>query len=130
MARAVSIEVREMIVRLRSEDGDLTYEDIARIVGRGPATVSRVLTKARRGESLAAKPRGGARVVKVDEAGRAWVAERVDREPDITLEKLADEYHDRFGVRVVPTTMGNALRRLGYTLKKRPFERAKRTQTG
>ncbi len=130
MPKAVSVEVRATIVRLRSERPDLTYEAIARLVGHGPATVSRVLTKARRGESLIAKPRGGARLVKVDEAGRAWLAERVDSEPDITLEKLADEYHVRFRIRVVTTTIGNALRKLGYTLKKRPFEQARRTRTG
>ena len=89
-----------------------------------------MLTKARRGEPLSAKPQGGARVVKVDDVGRAWLGERVDVEPDITLDRLAGEYHERFGVRVVPTTIGNALRKLGYTLKKRPFERAKRTRTG
>lgn len=131
MATTVSVEVREMIVRLRREvDPKPTYEDIARLVGLGTATVSRVLTKARRGEPLAAKPRGGARGVKVGEAGRSWLAERVNREPDITLKQLAEEYQDNFGISVVPTTISNALAVLGYTLKKRPSERAKRTRTG
>lgn len=121
MAAPIPVEIRETIVRIKTEFPKLGYEEIAKLVNCGPATVSRVLGRARRGESLDPKPMGGVRRVKVDEVGRAWLADRVREEPDLTLERLVDEYEGKFGVRVVITTISNALGKLGFTLKKKSF---------
>lgn len=121
VAKPIPVEVREIIAGLRKDQPNLTYEEIAKTAKCGVATVGRVLGKSTRGESLEPKAMGGAHNVKVTEEGRAWFGQRVGIEPDVTLERLADEFHEKFGVRVVLTTVSNALQALGLTLKKKSF---------
>lgn len=130
MGKAVPIEVRETIVRARRLDGKLTYEDIAQMCGVGAATVSRVLTKNRRGESLLPKARGGARVVKIGPEGRLWLARRLDEEPDLTMSALADLYAQAFGVKVGRSTVGDAIAAMNYTRKKSRSQPHRRTVSG
>lgn len=114
-----SVQVRESIVRAFHEHG-LSYEEIAELLGVGRATVSRVLRRYRESGSVERRPRGGGNFTKV----RGPVADRLRAiaalQPDATIEEMTRELCHQTGIEVSRSAVDRALRRMGYTRKKRP----------
>jgi transposase len=92
MSAPCSLELRQRIVDAY-ENGEGTYEDIARRFKVGVASVSRYLRLHRYGGDLSASPMGGKR-------------------------RGITEEHEAFGCTASRHTMGKALRRLGFSFKR------------
>ena len=113
-----SVQVREAIVRAFHEQG-LTYEQIAELLDVGRATVSRVLRAYRENGKVEPRPRGGGNFSKI----RGRIADRLRAiaclHPDLTVEEMTFELCRQTNVTVSRSAVDRALRRMGYTRKKR-----------
>ena len=110
-------ERRQLVVEAR-ERGEGTYSELAKRFGIGEASVSRWLRVDRetgRREAL----HGGGNPGKIGEEERQIVKAIVDEQNDRTLNEIADEYERRTGVKVSPSAISRALKKLKYTRKKK-----------
>ncbi|MFT7578873.1 MAG: transposase [Myxococcota bacterium] len=122
MTVPISEDLRERIVEARRQDAH-TYERIASSLRVGRATVNRVLRIHREtGGIKAKKPGASVRTFLVNDAGIGTLHELLEAAPDQTLAELVDSFGAASGLRVSRATMGRAVRRPGYTRKKRRFE--------
>jgi len=71
------------------------------------------------GESLEAKPRGGRQGGGKLADHTGFLIELVNQDPDITLFELRDALEEAHGIRVHHSSVDRALKRAGYTFKKR-----------
>jgi len=126
MMTPIPLRLREVIVRLKEEGR--TYEDIARLVGVGEATVSRTLRLHRETGSLSPKRPGGGNLSPLhghaEEALRALVA----RMPDATVAELAEALQRAEAIHTSASAVQRALVRLGFTRKKSPSSPASATR--
>lgn len=88
-----------------------------------PATGARLAGKVRRGESLVPAKCGRPVGWGVMGAHKAFLIELVEQDPDITLTELRDALAEAGGVEVHYSTISYALRRFGFTYKKRRWQR-------
>lgn len=117
MPRAYPVELRERVVRAVEENG-LSYADAAETFDVGEASVSRYLHRARQGYLAPTEPRRGTRRLLNDSALEVLVT-LLQEHPDYTLDEHAVELTARTGIAASRATVGRAVRRLGYTRKKR-----------
>ena len=114
-----SSEIRRAVVRAFYGQG-LSYEEISNLLAIGEATVSRVLRLYRETGSVEPKPRGGGHYSPI----RAEVAENlvhlIEEHPDTSTPELTDLL-TRAGVRTSRSAVKRALRRLGYSKKRKSF---------
>ena len=110
MPKTYSQDLRERV--LAAYDRGMKTRPIARLFNVSPAWARRV--KQRRAQFGEITPRcaGGITIIKVD---RARLAELVRADPDATLEEL----RQRLGVKCAISTICMALKRMGFTLKKK-----------
>ena len=116
MARRPSADFRERLVT--AIDAGLSPGEAARLFGVDLSTVYR-WRRARRGESLAEKPRSG-RPPKLAPARYPELRAVVLAHPDATLPEHAGRLERATGVRLSPSHVSRLLRRLGLRLKKSP----------
>lgn len=113
-------KLRQAIVRAFHEEG-LKYEQIARLLGIGEATVSRVLRLHRQTGGVMPRPRGGGNFSPI----RGQVAQQLKRlvakTPDATAVELMQELTARTGVVTSRASLQRALHRLGFSHKKSPL---------
>lgn len=113
---AISVEIRERVVKAYLSGMSGTYAETARLFSVGEASVSRWLRKARAGESL--KPGwGGGPKRRVD---LDWLRRHVAANEDARIVDRIDDWRAQSGVRVSVGAMWNALRAIDVTHKKRP----------
>jgi transposase len=112
--KTYSQDLRERVVRACDEHAG-SRQQIAALFGVSTAWVRRLLQRRRETGSFAAKPRGGARNVKLNQQHRGRLAVLVSEQPDASLAEL----HDRLGAPVHLSTIARALTRLGLTVKKK-----------
>jgi transposase len=112
-----SVDLRERL--LRAIDAGLPQAEAARLFGVGTTTIKRWARQRRETGALAPAPRPG-RTPAVGPAQRAALEAQVREQPDATLAEHCGRWAAATGVRVSPSTMSRALRRLGWPLKKRP----------
>ena len=122
--RAISLDLRERILAaLEKEPSSLI---VGKRFGVSPSSVRKLRLKVERtGEVKAGTAPGRERLVqgKVERHLRGLVRQH----PDATLNVLRELLADEGGVAVSETTMWRQLRRMGLTLKKRPFVPSKGT---
>jgi len=82
-----------------------------------PSFVINLMTNCAKRGSLAAKPRGGAQHSKL-QPFRAHLIDRVEAQPDITLEELVADLKDMFDLTVHLASVSRLLRSAGFTYKK------------
>jgi len=118
MGAAYSQDLRDRV--LAACDRGIKTKDIAEVFAVSPAWVRRI--KQRRRETGETSPRkmGGPGPIKID---RARLAELVAEQPDATLKEL----QDRIGVECSQSAICTALKKLGFTFKKRRSTRRSRT---
>ena len=121
MPTSIPLELRLRVVAAVIEDGD-TYEQAADRFKVGRASVNRWLALARRGE-LAPKRHTNGHKHTIRGEREDWLRELLQECPEDTLPEYCDRFDERHGIRVSSATMGRAIRRLGYTRKKRPSKR-------
>jgi len=111
-----SLDLRRRMVLAYENGLCRTYQEVAAMFGVGPATVSRNLRRKRETGDVMYKRLGGNRPRVVDER---WLAEHATAEPDARLRDRVEAWHEVSGVRVALSTMSLALKRLGWSFKKR-----------
>lgn len=125
MPGPLSIELRQRVVTA-VDNGEGTHDEIAERFGIKRSALQSWLRLRRETGSLAPRAMGGARPStkrKVDEAGEQFIRETLEQKPALTMEQLAQLYHERFGATVKPRTLNDTVRRLGFTFKRGPAGR-------
>lgn len=119
MGKPYSLDLRARIVRY-VEQGR-SARAAARVFGVSPSTAVRLAAAHRRNGSIAPKPQGRepGTVGKLA-AHTAFLLEKVESGPDITLAELAAALREARGVEVQLSSIHRALIRAGYSYKKRP----------
>jgi transposase len=115
MAKPYSEDLRERVVAA-VEDGR-SRRQAASLFGVGISTVIHWVRRFHETGSVAAKPMGGDRRSRLTQE-RAFILERIEAEPDLTVEELRDELRAR-GVRVGYGTVWRFFAREDITFKKK-----------
>lgn len=128
MGAPISNALRDAVVRAHEQG--LTYEETAELLSIGYATVNRTLRLHRETGSVAPRPRGGGNVSPI--TGSEEVANLlralVIAMPDATASELAAALARGAGVTTSTSSVQRALRRLGFTRKKRASLRRSATR--
>jgi transposase len=121
MGQPTTRELRQAIVRARERD--LAYEEIAALLGIGRATVSRTLRLHRETGDVEPRPKGGGNFSLFRDQVAELLLAIVETMPDASLRELTHAFEEQSKLSTSTASIGRALRRLGYSRKKRPFER-------
>src|SRR5215471_6730161 len=92
MPSPLPIEIRERIVA-RWKRGGVTTEQLADAFEVSPATVKRYIKLARETGSVEPRSHGGGRPPKIDDAGREWLRQLMQKHQDWTTYEYADAYN-------------------------------------
>lgn len=111
MATAYSQDLRDRV--LAACDRGMPTKDVSSVFDVSPAWVRRLKQRRRETGETTPRPSGGATVIKIDMARLAGL---IEAKPDATLKELVE----MLGVKVAESSMCMAVRRLGYSYKKRP----------
>jgi len=117
MTKTLSMDIRSRFRRYIEEGW--TGRAAGRALKISPASAVRFRRMILRGKGLDAKPRGGHRDGGKLAGFTDFLIELVSQDPDITLYELRDALEAAHGVRVHHSSVDRALRRAGYTFKKR-----------
>jgi transposase len=98
----------------------LTSKQLAELFGVGEATITRLKKTFRDTKSVAAKPHGGGNPPRISKENVPLVESLVQRHPDWSEAQYAKELTERHGISASSVTVGRVIRRLGYSVKKRP----------
>ncbi len=120
-----SLDLRERIVKAHLEEGQ-SHSVVARRFGVSRWSVRRYLNRAAAG-SLAPTPHPGRRQ-RLDEAGCEVLRAQVAEHHDWTLEQHAAALTEATGIPIKKSSVGNYLKRLGITHKKRASSRLSETK--
>jgi transposase len=115
MAKPYSEDLRERVVA--AVEGGLSRRRAAALFDLGISTVVHWVRRLRETGSVAAKPMGGDYRSRLT-AERVWLLERIEAEPDLTLEELRDELKER-GISVGYGTVWRFFAREDITVKKK-----------
>ena len=117
MAAAYSQDLRNRVMAAR--DQGMATKQVAQLFQVSPAWVRRVMQRRREHGETQPRPRGGVTEVKID---LQHLRELVEQQPDATTAQL----HQRLGCDCSPSAVGMALKRLGFSFKKRRSMRPNR----
>jgi len=117
MTKTLSMDIRDRFRRY-IEDG-WTARAAGRALKISAATAVRFRQKIVRNETLEPKPRGGHPGTGKLAGYKAFLIELVTQDPDITLFELRDALQAAHAVRVHHSSIDRALKRAGYSFKKR-----------
>jgi transposase len=112
----LSLDLRRRIVDAYLSGLSGSYATTSTMFGVGEATVSRLLRRFRETGDVLKKPRGGNNPRRVD---LDWLRRHAEAEPDARLVDRVDAWERHSGIRVHKSTMGFAMRDIGWTHKKR-----------
>jgi transposase len=115
MSKPYSADLRERVVA--AVEGGLSRRQAAGVFDVGVSTVIRWVERFRATGSFAAKLMGGDHRSLLTGV-RAWILERIEAEPDLTIEELRDELKER-GVVVGYGTVWRFFAREDITFKKK-----------
>lgn len=115
MSKPYSTDLRERVVA--AVEGGLSRRRAAEVFDIGVSSVIRWVQRFRTTGSIAAKPMGGDHRSLLTGA-RDWLLERIEAEPDLTIEELRDELRER-GVIVGYGTVWRFFAREAITFKKK-----------
>lgn len=104
-------------MRLREEE-ELSYDEIAEVLGIGRATVNRVLRRHRHTGRVEPLPRGGGNKSPIHDRIASLLVAIVTRLPDATVAELADALSERASITTSRSAVQRALTRLGYSKKR------------
>jgi len=117
--QAYSQDLRERV--LRAADQGMPHQEIARVLGVSVATSGRYLKQRRETGQVRAKVIPGRPSQKM-EALQAGLDAQLRAFPDATLEQQARYWQQSQGMHVSRWSVGRALKRMGWTRKKRHWE--------
>ncbi len=114
--KAYSIDMRERV--LQAVDKGYPRAEITKLFGVSRATIKRYLKQRRETGEITVRPIPG-RPSKKFAPLQAGLVAQLQAYPDVTLETHCQLWEQEHGLRVSTTTMGRAIRRVGWTRKKR-----------
>jgi transposase len=114
--KAYSVDVREKVVR--AVDQGHPREEIIELLGVSRATIKRYMKQRRETGSVAPKAIPG-RPPKKLELLQAELATQLQAHDDLRLEDQCRIFEQTHGVHVSTSTMSEAIKRIGWTRKKR-----------
>jgi transposase len=126
MAASASRDLRRRVVAAYRRGG-MTYEEVADRFAVGRASVSRWLRRERETGDVEPLPHGGGQPRRIDGKQEKIVERLVLEHPDWTEAEFAEELRNKHGIVASDVTVGRAIRRLGYSVKKRPSLQASET---
>jgi transposase len=132
--RAYSMDLRERV--LAAVDRSTPRKEIVRTLGVSEPTIRRYLRLRRETGSVAPKPPPAKPTFSIGQSveQRRALWKQLEVHDDATLERHCQLWERKQGVKVSISTMSRAIRRLGWTLKKRvwvpPNETKKREVLG
>ena|SRR5579884_3653441 len=112
----IPLELRRRAVQAYQAGLTKTYEATAEMFGIGRASIDRLLRRQRETGDVAPKPRGGNNPIAVDDA---WLLTHAQANPDARLTDRIEAWAAHSGRTVSLGAMSNAMRRIGWTHKKR-----------
>jgi transposase len=118
MGAPVSREIREAVVRARRER-ELTYEELAELFAIGRASVSRILRLERETGDVEPRPHGGGNFSPLQGRVARLLVTVVKDLSDASVSELTAALIKRTGASTSRSAVYRALRRLGYSRKKR-----------
>jgi transposase len=101
----------------------LTTQELADLFGVGEATVTRLKKTFRDTKGVAAKPHGGGNPSRIAKEHEPLVEALVQQHPDWTEAQYAKQLTEKHGISASSVTVGRVVRRLGYSVKKKPWSR-------
>src|SRR5919204_4731128 len=125
--RAYSMDIRKGVIE------NLDHESMRKTAKRFQVSdyfVYRLKQRYREAGTLAPKPQGGGHGPLVDEAGGEFIRAVLAEAPELTLNELCERYEGRFACKVSKSSMDRALRRLGFSLKKKNTTTPKKKREG
>ena len=123
--RAYSTDLKERLVRAVA--AGLPMREAARRFDVAVTTVKRAVVQQRETGSLERKPSPGRpRAIRRDQEEALWA--RLEAAPDATLQEHWTWWGEQYGQPLSQATMWRAMRRLGWTHKKRHWQRASGTR--
>ena len=117
--KAYSVDLREKV--LRAVDQGYPREEIIQLLGVSRATIKRYVKQRRETGSVAPKAIPG-RTPKKLALLQADLAAQLQAHNDLRLEDHCRVFEQTHGVHVSTSTMSEAIKRLGWTRKKRRWE--------
>jgi transposase len=126
MGYGYSLDLREKLIAAWQERG-LAIEELSSLFGVGTATVKRWQRLHRETGSVAPRPHGGGRRLAVSLAQLPVVEALVLQHPDWTEDEYTAHLHREHGFMASRSAIGRAIRRLGYSVKKRPSQQRRKT---
>ena len=114
--KAYSQDLRERV--LRAVDQGYQRDDIIKLFGVSRATIKRYLKQRRETGAVNVKPIPG-RPPKKFAPLQAHLVAQLEAHPDATLEAHCQMWQEQQGVAVSTSTMSRAIKRVGWTRKKR-----------
>jgi transposase len=114
--KAYSVDLREKV--LRAVDEGYPRNEIIKLLGVSRATIKRYLKQRRETGTINARPIPG-RPSKKYAPLQTGLEAQLQAHPDATLERHCQIWEQEHGLHVSPTTMGRAIRRVGWTRKKK-----------
>jgi transposase len=119
MVASISLDLRQRVVEAYKRGG-LTYVQVAEQFSVGQASVSRWLRLERETGDVRRRPRGGGRQRLVGAEDEKVLEKLVLAHPDWTEDEYAKALSEALARPLKASTVGRAIRRLGYGVKKRP----------
>ena len=116
---AISVDLRERIIAAWQKK-KLTTLELAEIFGVGRASVTRLKRLYRQTNSVARKPHGGGSPPRIPAECEHLVERLVQQHPDWTERQYAKALTELHGIEASAVTVGRVVRKLGYSVKKRP----------
>src|SRR5260370_3533625 len=123
--KAYSLDLRERV--LRAVDHGYQRADIIKLFGGSRATIKRYLKRRRETGQVGRKPIPG-RPPKKGAPLQAGLVAQLEAHPDATLEMHCQFWEQTSGVRVSPSTMSRAIRRIGWTRKRKTLGATERDE--
>lgn len=116
--KSYSLDLREKIVETY-QAGGITQRELAARFRVSTFFIVKLLGLHRRGETLAARRRGGRRKPLLNNQMREFIKAELEAENDLTLGELCQRVGEEFSTSVSAPTMCRALRQMNLWRKKR-----------
>ena len=125
MGKPYTKDLRERAVSAVSEG--MSRNEAAELFSVGVASVVRWVSRYEQTGELSARPMGGSRGSRIEGADRQWLLERIEAEPDLTLEELRRELAEHRGLQVGYGSVWRFWAREKLTFKKKSARRPARS---
>ena len=119
MSAALSDDLRWRII-VAWKDFELTTRELAEKFDVGEATITRLKRRYRDTEGVTPRPHGGGRERLIPTEKEGILLGLIEQHPDWSEAEYQKALKMQLGIEVSAATVGRAVRRLGYSVKKSP----------